>query len=306
MARAGLVGTGLTGTPAVSAEILLQAAMLGLLQGGVYAIVAAGLTLVYGVMKVVNFAHGEFITLGVYLTLSASALGLGPYAAAPFVVAAVFALAAAAHRLALDPGLEHPQINQMLITIGLSFMLIGFFQIVWGANNRVVPVAWAREGVALGPIRVTYARGGAFLVAMAVAVGFWWMLRATRLGLAMRAASQDPDSARLCGVRVRRIQLVTFASGAALAGLAGVLVAPIFPVNPTFGVDLFLLPAFVIVVLGTMGNFIGALVGGLVIGLAEGMGGLLLGASLRQLVSLSIFLVILLALPRGLFGGRAT
>ncbi|MEM6546837.1 MAG: branched-chain amino acid ABC transporter permease [Pseudomonadota bacterium] len=288
----------------MSTEILLQAAALGLMQGGLYAIMAAGLTVIYGVMKVVNFAHGEFITLGLYLTLTSASLGLGPYAAAPFVIAVVFVIAAGFFRLSILPSLEHPQINQMLITIGMSFMIIGVIQIIWGANNRVVPLSWARDAVELGPLRITYARGLAFLTALGVAGLFWWVLNHTRFGIAIRAASQDPASARICGIDVRRVQLMTFGAGASLAALAGALMAPIFPMNPTIGVELFLLPSFVIVVLGTMGNFAGALIGGLLIGMVEGVGGLLLGSSLRQLISLSIFVIILLAMPRGLFGGR--
>ncbi|MEM8552045.1 MAG: branched-chain amino acid ABC transporter permease [Pseudomonadota bacterium] len=289
----------------MNADILLQAAVLGLMQGGVYAIMAAGLTVIYGVMKVVNFAHGEFITLGLYLTLTTSMLGLDPYATAPFVVAVVFILAAGIFRLSILPALDHPQINQMLITIGISFVIIGMVQLIWGANNRVVPLSWARDAVELGPVRLTYTRAIAFLTAMVVAGAFWWGLNKTRFGIAVRAAAQDPASARLCGINVRRAQLITFGAGAALAALAGVLMAPIFPMNPTIGVDLFLLPSFVIVVLGTMGNFPGALIGGLIIGTVEGVGGLLLGSSLRQLISLSIFVAILLVMPRGLFGGRS-
>jgi branched-chain amino acid transport system permease protein len=288
----------------MNTEILLQAAALGLMQGGLYAIMAAGLTVIYGVMKVVNFAHGEFITLGLYLTLTSASLGLGPYTAAPIVVAVVFIIAAGLFRLIILPSLDHPQINQMLTTIGISFMIIGAIQIIWGANNRVVPLSWARDAVELGSVRITYTRGLAFLTALGVAGLFWWVLNHTRFGIAVRAASQDPASARICGIDVRRVHLTTFGIGASLAALAGALMSPIFPMNPTIGVDLFLLPSFVIVVLGTMGNFAGALIGGLLIGLVEGVGGLLLGSSLRQLISLLIFVIILLFMPRGLFGGR--
>ncbi|MEM6666950.1 MAG: branched-chain amino acid ABC transporter permease, partial [Pseudomonadota bacterium] len=201
----------------MGADILLQAAALGL-------------------MKVVNFAHGEFITLGLYLTLTSSMLGLGPYAAAPFVVAVVFILAAGFFRMAILPSLDHPQINQMLIMIGISFMLIGAVQIIWGPNNCVVPLSWARDAVELCPLRITYSRGLAFLTALGVAGLFWWALNHTRFGIAVRAASQEPASARICGIDVRRVQMITFGAGASLAALAGVLMAPIFPMNPTIGV----------------------------------------------------------------------
>ena len=286
-------------------EILLQAAALGLLQGGIYAIVAAGLTLVYGVMKVVNFAHGEFITIGMYLSFTAwSITGVDPYVAAPFVLAVVFLLAAALARLCIQPSLAHPQINQMLITIGMSSLLIGAIQLLWGANNRVIALPWARATLDAGIARLSAARLLAFATAMAVAYGFWWFLKHTRTGIALRAAADSPTSALLAGIDVRRMQLLTFALGAVLAALAGVLISPVFPMNPTIGLDLFLLPAFVIVVLGSMGNFVGALLGGLIIGVIEATGGVLFGSSLRQLLSLVLFVVVLLFLPRGLFGRR--
>jgi branched-chain amino acid transport system permease protein len=286
--------------------ILLQALVLGLLQGGVYAVVAAGLTLVYGVMKVVNFAHGEFITLGMYLSFTVwSTAGLGPYAAAPFVLALVFVLAAGLARACIQPSLSHPQINQMLITIGMSSMLIGAIQLLWGANNRVVALPWARATLDAGLTRISVARLLAFATAMAVAYGFWWFLKHTRIGIGLRAAADSPTSALLAGIDVKRMQLLTFALGAVLAALAGVLISPVFPMNPTIGLDLFLLPAFVIVVLGSMGNFAGALLGGLIIGVVEATGGLLLGSSLRQMVSLILFVIVLLFLPRGLFGRRS-
>jgi branched-chain amino acid transport system permease protein len=289
------------------AEILVQAVVLGLLQGGIYALVAAGLTLIYGVMKVVNFAHAEFLTLGMYLAFSAyDVLGVSPYVTAVFVLGVVFVLGSAVQRMLIRPALRHPQINQMLITVGLSTMMIGVMQIIWGPRNHVVRLPWGRATLDLGPLRVTYTRLIAVAAAAAIAAGFWLFLKRARGGMAIRAAAQSPDAARLMGINVERVNLITFGFGTGLAALSGALIAPVFFINPTFGIDHFLLPAFVIVVLGTMGNFVGAMVGGLVIGLAESLGGLLLGPALRQLVSLSVFVLILLSLPRGIFGGRAT
>lgn len=289
------------------ADILLQALVLGLLQGGIYALVAAGLTLIYGVTKVVNFAHAEFLTLGMYLALTAwVALEASPYVTAAFALGLVFVLGAAVQRTLIRPALRHPQINQMLITIGLSTMLIGAMQLGWGPNNQVVRLPWGRAALEVGGLRVSYTRLIAFAVAVAIAGGFWLFLKRTRLGLAIRAAAQHRDAARLMGINVEGVNLLTFGLGTGLAALAGALIAPVFFINPTFGIDYFLLPAFVIVVLGTMGNFAGATLGALLIGVAESLGGLYLGASLRQLVSLVIFVLILLFLPRGIFRGRVT
>jgi branched-chain amino acid transport system permease protein len=291
----------------MSAEILLQALVLGLLQGGIYALVAAGLTLIYGVTRVVNFAHAEFLTLGMYLAFSSYALfGWSPYLGGVFALGLVFVLGAAAQQMLIRPALRHPQINQMLITIGLSTMMIGAMQLIWGPNNQVVRLPWGRAALEVGGIRVTYTRLIAFAAALVIAAGFWWFLKRARAGLAIRAAAQHPEAARLMGINVDGVNLLTFGLGTGLAALAGGLIAPAFFVNPTFGTDYFILPAFVIVVLGTMGNFLGAMIGGLVIGVAESLGGLYLGAALRQLVSLVLFIVILLVLPRGIFDGRVT
>ncbi len=287
-------------------EVILQSVLLGLLQGGVYALVACGLTLIYGVMKIVNFAHAEFMTLGMYLAITAFNLGASPYMMALFIFAAVAVLGAGMQSLLIRPALQHPQINQMLITIGMSTMMIGAMQLIWGPNNQVLKLEWSGESIELGGVRLTYVRLISFASAAAIAAAAWWFLKHTRTGMAMRAASQSPQSARLMGIDVMKVNMITFGVGTGLAALAGVLIAPAFFANPTFGTDYFILPAFVIVVLGTMGNFAGALIGGLIIGVAEGLGGLVFGPALRQLVSLLLFVVVLLFLPRGLFKGKVS
>jgi branched-chain amino acid transport system permease protein len=293
----------------MTTALVIQLLLLGLLQGGIYALVACGLTLIYGVMKIVNFAHAEFLTLGMFLAISAFQIfGLSPYTAAPFIFAIVFILGAIAQQLVIRPALHYPQINQMLITIGLSILLVGMMQLIWGPNNQVVKLPWARAtlDIAIGgeEISLNYVRLIAALVAVAVAGAAWWILKHTRTGNAMRAAAQNPLAARLMGINVSKINLLTFGFGTGLAALSGALISPAFFVNPTFGTDYFILPAFVIVVLGTMGNFVGALVGGLIIGLTEAIGGLLLGPAMRQFVSLTVFVVVLLFLPRGIFKGK--
>ena len=287
-------------------EVILQAVLLGLLQGGIYALVACGLTLIYGVMKIVNFAHAEFLTLGMYLAITAFQLGASPYMVALLIFGVVAVLGAGIQSVLIRPALQHPQINQMLITIGLSTMMIGAMQLIWGPNNQVLKLEWSGEAMELGGVRLTYVRLISFAAAALIAALAWWFLKHTRTGMAMRAASQNPQSARLMGIEVMRVNMITFGVGTGLAAMAGVLIAPAFFANPTFGTDYFILPAFVIVVLGTMGNFAGALIGGLIIGVAEGLGGLVFGPALRQLVSLLLFVVVLLFLPRGLFKGKVS
>ena len=296
----------LTWALSMTFDVILQAVLLGLLQGGVYALVACGLTLIYGVMKIVNFAHAEFLTLGMYLSMAAFQMGASPYVAALPIFGVVAVRGAGIQRVLIRPALQHPQINQMLITIGLSTMMIGAMQLIWGPNNQVLKLDWSGEALELGGVRLTYVRLISFAAAAAIAAMAWWFLKHTRTGMAMRAASQNPQSARLMGIEVMRVNMITFGVGTGLAAMAGVLIAPAFFANPTFGTDYFILPAFVIVVLGTMGNFAGALIGGLIIGVAEGLGGLVFGPALRQLVSLLLFVVVLLFLPRGLFKGKVS
>lgn len=286
-------------------DILAQSAVLGLLQGGVYALVAAGLTMIYGVTKIVNFAHAEFVTFGMYLSVFCFGyLGLAPYPAVFLIVPFVILFGMAIERICIRPAMTHPPINQMLITIGISTTMLGLMQMIWGADTQVVPLSYAREAVTVGDIRMTVTRLIAFAAAMGVAGGFWLFLEKTRLGMAIRAVSQRPDAAELMGINTNLLNTVAFGLGLGLAALGGALISPTMPIYPTVGIDLFLLPAFVIVILGTMGNFAGALVGGIIIGLAEGLGGYFIGSSLKQLVSLSIFVGVLLFMPRGLFGGR--
>jgi branched-chain amino acid transport system permease protein len=241
-----------------------------------------------------------------YLAMAAFHMGASPYLAALPIFGAVAVMGAGIQRVLIRPALQHPQINQMLITIGLSTMMIGAMQLIWGPNNQVLKLAWSSESIELGGVRLTYVRLISFAAAAAIAAMAWWFLKNTRTGMAMRAASQNPQSARLMGIEVMRVNMITFGVGTGLAALAGVLIAPAFFANPTFGTDYFILPAFVIVVLGTMGNFAGALIGGLIIGVAEGLGGLVFGPALRQLVSLLLFVVVLLFLPRGLFKGKVS
>ena len=150
-------------------EVILQSVLLGLLQGGVYALVACGLTLIYGVMKIVNFAHAEFMTLGMYLAITAFNLGASPYMMALFIFAAVAVLGAGMQSLLIRPALQHPQINQMLITIGMSTMMIGAMQLIWGPNNQVLKLEWSGESIELGGVRLTYVRLISFASAAAIA-----------------------------------------------------------------------------------------------------------------------------------------
>lgn len=288
----------------VNFDILFQTMLNGLMQGGVYALIAIGLTLIYGVMKITNFAHGEFLMLGMYVTFwSFNILNLDPYLGVFVSFAVLFVLGAIFQKFLIEKVLGAEPMNQIMLTTGLSTFLYSAAQFLWGADNRTVSVSYASESFKLGPVVVNYTRLIAFSVSILLVTALFLFLKYSRTGKALRAASQNRNAASLMGIDVKKIYLLAFALGAALAGSAGALLTPFQYINPMAGVPLSTL-AFVVVVLGTMGNFLGALCGGLIVGVAEALGGFVLGPQAKSLVSLLIFIIVLLFKPSGLFGGE--
>ena len=288
----------------VNLDILLQTILNGLMQGGIYALIAIGLTLIYGVMKITNFAHGEFLMLGMYVTFwSFNILNLDPYLGVFVSFTILFILGAIVQKFLIERILGAEPMNQIMLTTGLSTFLYSAAQFLWGADNRTVSVSYASESFQLGPVVVNYTRLIAFSVSILLVIALFLFLKYSRTGKALRAASQNRNAASLMGINVKRIYLLAFALGAALAGAAGALLTPFQYINPMAGSPLSTL-AFVVVVLGTMGNFLGALCGGLIVGVAEALGGFILGPQAKNLVSLLIFIIVLLFKPSGLFGGE--
>ena len=288
----------------MNVSILLQTLINGVFLGGVYAMVAIGLTLVYGVMMIVNFAHADFLMLGLYLAYWSFVLaGIQPYAAMFAIVVLFFLVGIVLQRTLIKPVLTAPVINQVLLTLGLSSFIVGLVQFFWRAEPRSLILPYSSESLQLGSLVFNIPRLIAFLVSLAVAVLLYWFLNRTRTGKSIRACSQSRTAAALMGINVDRIYMLVLGIGLALAGVAGALLSPNYPMSPTVG-STFSFTAFVIVVLGTMGNFLGAFIGAIIIGVAEAFGGLLIGSELRQLVSMLIFIAVLLLRPGGLFGGK--
>lgn len=284
--------------------LLIQHVINGLLLGGVYALVAAGLTLIYGVMKIINFAHGEFVTAGMYVAYGLHTVAhLTPYVAAAVSLMLFVALGALLERGLVEPVLTAPQLNQILLTLGVSLFLANGMMVVFSPDTRTLQGALTAQTLTSGGITVSLPRVIAFGVAMALSVILYLLLQGTKWGRAIRAAAEDRQAAHLVGVDVRQVYKLTFGLGVALAAVAGTLITPFYSVHPFAGTP-FVFTAFVIVVLGTMGHFMGALAGGLIVGVAESVGALVLSPALKQLVSFAIFVLILLFRPAGLFGRR--
>jgi len=273
--------------------------------GGIYALMSIGLNLIFGVVKVVNFAHGEFLMLGMYIAYWAFTLyGLDPYISLPLVALLIFGLGALTQGLIINPLLRTKDINQVLATIGLMIFLQNLALFLWKSDFRSVLTAYSAESISIGEMRFSLTRMFAFAVAMATALLFYILLTRTDVGRRIRAVAQDSDAAELMGIDHRRVYVLTFGIGGALVGIAAAAMSPIYYAFPTVGA-LFGPTAFIVVVLGGLGSFIGAIVGGLIIGIVESVAGVLTNAELAKAVAFAIFLLVLFRKPTGLFGERA-
>jgi branched-chain amino acid transport system permease protein len=282
-------------------EVVSQAVVTGILVGGVYGLVAMGLTLIFGVLDIVNFAHGAFLTVALYITVvMVNRFGIYPMLALVVAVPVMFLLGAAVQRFVLAGAIGKPLENQLLITLGLALLIDNLLLLFFGPNPQSVKLPGDTAVPILGAV-TTVSRLLAFGVALVLAALLYVLLRRTRLGTAIRAVAANDSGAQLVGIDTRRIYMTTFAIGTACAGAAGVLVAPLVTIEPTTG-ELFNIIAFVVVVLGGMGNVIGALVGGLLIGLTEQLGALLLPGQSPLLSIFIVFVLVLLFRPQGLFG----
>ncbi len=280
---------------------LLNVIAVGVLLGGIYALVSVGLNLIFGVIRIVNFAQGEFVMLGMYGTYAAySILHLDPYVALVLVVPGLFVIGAVIQRLVLAPLRTEPAM-QIFATFGLLMLLQnGVLAITRGTAYSVAsPVSQASIGIA--GVQVGLVRLIALAAATVVAGALGLFLKRSMLGRAIRAVAQDRSAARLMGIDVDRIYMLTFGIGAALAGLAGCLLSPIYSLSPQIGTS-FILPAFAVVVLGGLGSVLGAYVGGFIVGLTEAFAGFYLDPSLKNAVLFAVFVAVLIVRPSGLFG----
>lgn len=280
-----------------------QLLISGLLQGGVFALLAVGLTLIFGVMHFINLAHGDFMIVGAYLTFVVwGAFGLHPLLALPLVVAAGFLLVLPVHRFVFEPVLEDPVINQLLLTFGLAFLLEGILAYQFGLSSRFIRIDGFGSGVfEVGGLTVAKIRVIAFVAAVIALGALYVFLKRTRIGMGIRATAQNRTAASVVGVDTGRIYYVVMGLGTALAFGSGVLLAAIRPFNPFTGL-VFVLLAFAIISIGGLGSMAGALIAGLAIGVFESLSVLMVSPSMARGLTFLLFIVVLLVRPEGLFG----
>jgi branched-chain amino acid transport system permease protein len=286
-------------------SILLPAILNGITTGAVYALVALGLTLIYGVLHIINFAHGSLLMValyGVYFLYTLS--GIDPYLAFPIVVPAMFALGYGLQRFVIGRTSHGKEENILLVTLGLSIIIENLALYLWTSNTRTINTSYGFSTVDLGVAFIAVPKVVAFFGALVITGLLWLLMQRTDLGKAIRALAKERQGARLVGIDVEHVFAMSFGIGIACLGAAACLLLPSYYANPGVGHS-FILIAFTVVVLGGMGSFGGALVGGLIIGVTESLGGLFFGESLGQLGVFLIFIGILLFRPTGLFGQRA-
>jgi branched-chain amino acid transport system permease protein len=286
-------------------EILLEAVANGLLMGAVYGLVALGLTLVYGVLHIINFAHGALLTLAMYAAYVAhGAFGLDPYAAMIPLAGLFFVLGYLVQRLVISPASRSDDSNMLLVTLGLSIIIENAMLAIFRSDTLTVRVPYAMSMVEMGDVLLSLPRLIGFGVTLLVALLLFVLMTRTDTGRAIRAVAKERTGAALVGIDVAHIYAVTFGIGTACLAIAACLLLPSFYVSPRVG-NAFVLVAFTIVVLGGMGSVTGALLGGLFIGVVESLSGLYFGDSLGQIGIFLIFILVLLLRPTGLFGARA-
>ena len=291
--------------PVLSPSLLIAAIVNGLLTGAVYALVALGLTLIYGVLHVINFAHGTLLTAAMFAAYFAyHLLGIDPYLAAFLLSPTFFAIGYALQRFVIGPASHGEDRNMLLVTLGLAVIIENALLFVFRADTRTIDLPYAFSGIDLGFAFLPVPRLIGFGAVFVVAAALWLFITATDTGRAIRAVAKEKLGAELAGIDVAHIYAMTFGLGTACVAIAACLLIPSYYVNPSAG-NAFVLIAFTIVVLGGMGSIPGALVGGLLIGVVESLTSLFFGESLGQIGIFVLFIIMLLVRPSGLFGARA-
>ena len=280
-----------------------QAVVNGLLIGGIYALVSIGVTLIFGVVKIVNFAQGEFVMIGMYISFYlATSFGIDPLVSLVISMPALFVVGVLLQHFLIRRVLGLGDMPQIFLTFALSLLLVNLALLLFTANYRTVQTPYSETAIHLGTLYVPVAKLIAFVVAMGLSGLLWAFLHATDIGKAMRAAAQNRDVAMLMGINPDRVFCVAVGVALALAGAAGSLLMPFYPAYPLVG-QVFVLMAFVAVVLGTLGNITGALIASLMMGVAESLGVQFVGADSGLIVVFAMLLLTLAVRPSGLFGG---
>lgn len=284
-------------------QTFTQVCINALLLGGMYAVISVGLNLIFGVLKIINFAHGELIMLGMYTAYWLTTLyGLNPYISIPIVAMILFVVGVVIERVLIKPILKAPEVNQLLTTAALILVLQNLALILWRADYRGISVYVPT--VTLGTLYIPGTRLVAFIGGLVTSLALYYVLMRTDIGRRIRAVAQDTEIASVLGINVSIIQTLTFGLGALLTGIAGSLLIPIYMVNPMVG-GTFGLISWIIIVLGGLGSFVGALVGSFIIGFIEAFVGALISLEISRVVAFAIFIAVLFIKPTGLFGEKS-
>jgi branched-chain amino acid transport system permease protein len=284
----------------LESEILLQLLINGLLAGALYALLAGGLNLIFGVMRVINLAHAEFMLIGAFGTYVLFNLyGLHPLLSLLIVVPAIFVVGYYFQRVLIERVVGRPMLTSLLATYGVSIILINVGLLIFSADFKSVPVL--QGSFLVGDLAISKPRATAGLVSLVLTVGVYLFLERTRLGKAVRAVSEHAQVAQICGIDVRRIRMLTFGLAAAMAGAAGVMLSIIYSFWPGSGID-FIQKCFAIIIIGGMGNFVGALYGGILLGVVESFVGGFVSTQWAEAVAYLLLVTVLLIRPTGLKG----
>lgn len=281
---------------------IVQAALTGLMQGGVYALISIGLTIIFGVLGIINFAQAEFLMLGMYATLVlAVGFGISPLLLFFLIIPVFVVFGAAIQRTMIEPILDEQEDAQLILTFGILLILQNGALSYFGSSPMTMDIPYSSQAFELGIFTLNQAKTIAFLFAIATAAAVFLFLRHTEFGRAIRATADNSTAAEYAGINVRRVYMIAFGLGIALTASAGALLVMYYPVSPTVGFD-FIVLMFVVVVLGGLGSVKGALVGGLLIGVIENLSTIWLPLELQPAVVFVLFLAVVLFRPQGLFG----
>lgn len=289
----------------VSGPVVITTLIWGLVIGCIYILLATGLNIIFGVMKLVNFAHGQLLMIGAFITYSVTVYaGLNVYLAILVALAASAALGIVVEKLTFRKVLGTDKLNEIFISLGLIYIFENAAVLIWGDKSRQIVSPLSGMSLSLGSsISLSYDRLSAIAIVAIMLVGLTILLKKTKIGLAMRATSQRSTTASLMGININRVYLFTFALGAALAGVAGALYGTILPFSYVSG-ELPTIKAFAIIILGGLGSIPGAIVGGLLYGIAEQSATLFLGGIWADAVAFALLIVVLVIRPTGIFGEK--
>jgi branched-chain amino acid transport system permease protein len=282
--------------------VFFQSLISGILIGGVYALIGIGLTIIFGVMRIINFAHGDLLMLGMYATYFLfTLLKIDPFVSIVITIPLMFLYGAFLQKIIINRVLDALPQNQILLTIGMGLVMSNTIMLAFTSDYRILSTSYSSGSFNLLGISLSSPLVVSFVITVAITAALYWFLYRTDTGQAIRATAQDREAAKLMGINVSRMSMIAFGIGTALAGTAGALISPTYYIFPQVG-SVFTLKAFVITVLGGMGSIVGATLGGILIGVTESVGGVYLGSGWKDVIVFVLFLLVLLFKPSGLLG----